>query len=127
MTTKQSKTTKQPGAPATPLPKDERRAAWIASGIFLASGVALLAMFNNPLEIILYAVAALLFLAGLVMVVVFAIKRKPRGVGTSAAGVVLGGGMAVHDFTPVGLAIHLAVAGLCIVMAIVQAVIAVRK
>lgn len=122
---------KQPGtrkASSAPLPKDERRASWIASGVFLASGIALLAMFNNPLEIILYAVAALLFLVGLVMIVVFAIQRKgKRMIGTAAAGVVLGGGMAVHDFTPVGLAIHLAVAGLCIVLAMVQAILALRR
>ena len=117
-----------PKAASAPPTKHERRAAWIASGVFLASGAALLAMFNNPLEIILYAVAALLFLTGLVMVVVFAVRRRgKRMVGTAAAGVVLGGGMAVHDFTPVGPLVHLAVAGLCLAMAIIQAVVALRK
>lgn len=90
---------------------NERSARYLAGGILLGLGVFLSVSFYNVLELLLYAAAALMGIAGLVAVPVMLAKRWHKADVALAGGVGVGGiALAVHDLFPGGIILHVAAA-----------------
>lgn len=104
------------------------RTARIAMGSgLLVVGIYLSISVYNALEILLYVAAALLGLAGLVMVPVLLLRRKPRADVLTAAGVGVGGiAMAVHDLVPGGIVLHILAAAVAIIGGVIVLVRGIR-
>lgn len=86
---------------------DERTTRVVIGSALLGVGVFLSVSFYNALELLLYAAAGLMGLAGLIALPYLVLKRKPVADVGIAAGVGVGGiALAVHDLVPGGFLLH---------------------